>query len=409
MKSALQATDIYSAVWPLYFISKIFGLAPYNLTQKRNPEKDRTISFRLFQIWSLFWVILLVARGYISTSEKYFESITLKRRIVEIMFSVSLYSCGIISLILSLTINRHKVPQIIEKFSEIDHLLSATKYEHPTYRNTRLYIIIQFTVFISILLSIMSYDAYIIHCHANLLNCYRHFFEVLPVFLNSIVILQFVDLVLLLWNKYKCLNSVLETSSLVSHITSLRRCSNNHMTPIEDYTFGKKVFIADFSRNTPLSRRLRFRNLRTIYSQLYDVALLINSTYGSALILTTFWVFISIISTANFVFELKNTDLYNYVLISVLWSGFCVTLVATMAVSCSLAICECNRSPIVVQKIILRVDIDGETLKELKNMFTQFQTMKIGFTACGLFSLDLSFLSGIIGITISYVLIIAQF
>jgi hypothetical protein len=80
-----------------------------------------------------------------------------------------------------------------------------------------------------------------------------------------------------------------------------------------------------------------------------------------------------------------------------------------MAVSCSLAICECNRSPIVVQKIILRVDIDGETLKELKNMFTQFQTMKIGFTACGLFSLDLSFLSGIIGITISYVLIIAQF
>jgi hypothetical protein len=77
-----------------------------------------------------------------------------------------------------------------------------------------------------------------------------------------------------------------------------------------------------------------------------------------------------------------------------------------MAVSCSLAICESNRSLIVVQTIILRDDIDGETLKELKNMFTQFQPIKIGFTTCGLFSLDLSFLSGIIGITISYVFLL---
>jgi hypothetical protein len=82
---------------------------------------------------------------------------------------------------------------------------------------------------------------------------------------------------------------------------------------------------------------------------------------------------------------------------------------AAMAVSCSLAVCESKRSPIIVQKILLRDDIDGEIVKELEKMFTQLQTMKIGFTACGLFNLDLSFLCGIVGVTLSYLLVTAQF
>jgi hypothetical protein len=62
------------------------------------------------------------------------------------MYYTSLYSCGIISLILSLTINRHNVPQIIAKFSESDHMLSAMKYGHKIDKRTILYLIIQFTV-----------------------------------------------------------------------------------------------------------------------------------------------------------------------------------------------------------------------------------------------------------------------
>ncbi|XP_021935567.1 uncharacterized protein LOC110837595 [Zootermopsis nevadensis] len=113
MKSVLQATDIYSAVRPLYVVSKIFGLAPYILTQKKDFEESRS-----------------------------------------------------------------------------------------------------FIVCISVLSLIISYDTYVIHSDINLLNYYRVFLESLPVYINSIMILQFVDFVLLLRNKYKFLNSELESLSL---------------------------------------------------------------------------------------------------------------------------------------------------------------------------------------------------
>jgi hypothetical protein len=113
--------------------------------------------------------------------------------------------------------------------------------------------------------------------------------------------------------------------------------------------------------------------------------------------------------SVNYALELKGTDFYYFMLAAVLLSGLYVSLMAGMAVSCSLAVCECSRSPIIVQKIILRDDIDNELVNELEKMFTQFQAMKIGFSACGLFSLDSTFFCGIIGLTLSYIFIIAQF
>jgi hypothetical protein len=146
MKSALQATDIYSAVWPLYVVSKISGLAPYPLIQNRDFEKSRTIYTCLSRMWSFILMILLVAWGCICIRVNVVENSTVKRTIVDVTFILSLYSCGIISLILSLTVNRHKVSQTIAKLSETDYLLSAMKYGYQTYKNTKVYLIIQFTI-----------------------------------------------------------------------------------------------------------------------------------------------------------------------------------------------------------------------------------------------------------------------
>jgi hypothetical protein len=57
---------------------------------------------------------------------------------------------------------------------------------------------------------------------------------------------------------------------------------------------------------------------------------------------------------------------------------------------------------------MLHDDIDREVMKELKKMFTQFEIMKIGFSACGMYKIDLSFLCGIIGATLSYVIIFSS-
>jgi hypothetical protein len=113
-------------------------------------------------------VVLLFSWGYSSLSASSAENQTVKRIIVELMYYTSLYYCGIISLILSLTINRHNVPQIIAKFSESDHMLSAMKYGHKIDKSTILYLIIQFTVFMSILVSVLSYEVYTFCSDVNL-------------------------------------------------------------------------------------------------------------------------------------------------------------------------------------------------------------------------------------------------
>jgi hypothetical protein len=132
-----------------------------------------------------------------------------------------------------------------------------------------------------------------------------------------------------------------------------------------------------------------------------------NSTYGIPLLCATFFVFISIVSGANYAIELKLNDHLSF-LEEVFWASFSVVSVIIMAVSCSLAVNECNRSPVIVQKVMLRDDINSELMRELKEMFTQFNVMKIGFSACGMYNIDLSFLCGIIGATLSYLVIVSQ-
>jgi hypothetical protein len=95
-------------------------------------------------------------------------------------------------------------------------------------------------------------------------------------------------------------------------------------------------------------------------------------------------------------------------LVTLLWISLLVALIIIIAVSCSLAVSECENSPVLVQKIMLRNDIDSETLSELENMFTQFKVMKIEFSACGMFRIDLPFLCGVFSATISYVIIFSQ-
>jgi hypothetical protein len=162
------------------------------------------------------------------------------------------------------------------------------------------------------------------------------------------------------------------------------------------------------SENRINSRGKHLHNLRIIYSKLHDVALLINSTYGITLLCATFWVFIGIISGVNYVMKIKPIGNHLYIIAAVLWSIFCVVLMITVAVSCSLAVSECNRSPVIVQKLLLSDDTDREAVKELKNMFSQFKAMKIEFSAFGMYRIDLPFLCCIFGATISYLIIFLQ-
>jgi len=73
---------------------------------------------------------------------------------------MSLYSCRIVSLCLSLTFNLQKVSQILATLQEIDQLLFTTVYKRQIYNSSRLFIVIQFTVLVSIVTTTVIYIIY---------------------------------------------------------------------------------------------------------------------------------------------------------------------------------------------------------------------------------------------------------
>jgi hypothetical protein len=263
-------------------------------------------------------------------------------------------------------------------------------------------------VLMSTLSAFLYFGVYVVRRDIGFSITDNFVFDTLPVLLDCIIILHFVNSVLLLRNKYKYLNFELESSTLTPcKITHLNNGDTSRMAPVENDTFTMKLSVPEARDISASSRRQRFRNLRIIYNHLHDVTMLINTTYGISLLCATFWLCISIISAVNYAIELKKSD-YLHVMESVLGSSFCVALMIITAVSCSLAVNECDRSPVIIQKNLLRDDTDTEDTKDLDMMFTQFQVMKIGFSACGMFRIDLSFLCGTFGVTLSYIIIILQ-
>jgi hypothetical protein len=211
MKSFLRATDIYSTVWPLHLISRIFGLAPYSLKPKSECLTNRNIFTCMCRTWSIIWIILLVAFEFITISKIITANYTLKQKTVEIFFFATECSCSVITLFLSFTINHDKVPQILEKLSEIDQLFSTKRYRNQVYKNSRLLIVVQFTVLTSTALTLFYLSICIDLRDISFRIIGDISLQIFTKFLNSIRILYFLNLVLVLRNKYKYLNSELST------------------------------------------------------------------------------------------------------------------------------------------------------------------------------------------------------
>ncbi|PNF33525.1 hypothetical protein B7P43_G17604 [Cryptotermes secundus] len=358
-------------------------------------------------MWSVLCIILVVALEYISMTRIFIGNSTLKYKVTISLAMASLCSCSIINLFQSLFINGCKLREILHKYSEIDQLFSSKLYRHLIYKNTRLLLTLQFATMILVVIINRVLLAYVLQGYLIFPHILGAFLLLVPIFVNCTAILHFVNLVLLLRNKYKYLNSVLESSALTPcNETISDYCNTNYVTPID--TFRMKPSFNEQRYYRYSSRRQHFRNLRIIYSQLHDVAFLMNYTYRFSLLCATVWVFCSIIPSANRIIEMQPTNIYMHILTTLLSSTYYFAVIGIMALSCSLAVNECSRSSLIVQKIMLRDDIDSEVMKELEMMFTQFKAMKIGFSACGMYRIDLQFLCGIISGSFSYVIVVMQ-
>jgi hypothetical protein len=83
-------------------------------------------------------------------------------------------------------------------------------------------------------------------------------------------------------------------------------------------------------------------------------------------------------------------------------------LFAAVTIPCHLATDEATRSSVLIQKLLLRTDINERIMKDLDPFYTQVKSMGVTFTACGFFVLDMSLFCGIFGAICTYIIVITQ-
>jgi hypothetical protein len=394
----MACTSVHSVVKPLYYASVLFGLAPVSWYI----DKKRCLHVGLWivkQLWAVSLTSSLFPLMIYSMYLSYPRNGSISRIIGFAIFHILLYSSGAITLLSRLTMKRNKVRQLLCEISQVDRVLVVRGIGPSMYTHTRSSIVMQLFLVFAIVISLWVLDLYN-YCG---LDCYNGFFGLVPFLVNAVEIVQFLNFVLILRKKYELLNEYLTSSLSVSGTYGNRKIPVAF--PAVNLT-RNKIFEVKPSWNKSNEPELELHHLRNIYSYLYDISHLISSTYGISLLGIITWLFTY--SIACMLFALRHFSHGKYPVAVILLCALSLCFLAAITVPCQVTIDEANRSPVLIQKLLLRRDICERSTSDLDRFYNQLNSMSIKFTACGFFSLDMPMFCAIAGGICTYVIVISQ-
>ncbi|KAJ9583703.1 hypothetical protein L9F63_021948 [Diploptera punctata] len=405
------ASNVYVVFKPFLLTNKIFGI-----TIRRHRDK----SARLYSdyVLSVVWIIFLTSSLIIITYYSYLEvgpdkcsnktsgtfskplnekfeipsneenanvtDVSVEFEILDIMFTVVVYLLSAVSILMTSFVYRNTFVDLLETFSRVDALLYSNLYINYLLNKSNQHInIIQIFMLIPYIFVAFLLDVFD-DCPVFCAKCLSvHITSKIAILIISFNILQFCNLVILLKNRLKILNTFLQ----------------NYYIPMD---LERRTQINIFSQ----INSSQIDTIRAVFIYLYDIANMINSIFGLFILIFTSLSLINIITAIGWFIE--KYDVLLKFLQTFYWCFYSVVTLVAISVSCEKAVRECVDSSILVQKILVNRDLEHDITFRLDKLFVQLNSMKIQFTACGMFNIDLQYLSWILGVNITYILFIFQ-
>ncbi|KDR11528.1 hypothetical protein L798_14614 [Zootermopsis nevadensis] len=402
--------NIFTAIKPLFYLSKAFGLAPLSWIK----EKDSGTVKPSSRSFDVYWGAVLFLCFLVNVPLEFYVmqfnnwNYPIKLNVVCCIYKISCHLSGMTSLLFISAFKRHSLPQILILISEVDQLLYKKPERLILYKETRSFIsrelCILSIIFIPLLVTYFYFSP-----KEGLLRYFVLMIESIQNLSFMLMIVQFTNIILLLRQRYKCLNRWLDIHSNIwrDRIKSVGK-DVPLLSDVETYVL---------SRYSLKYGRLKILEQRHIYSKLYDIVCLVNSYFGLPVFMLTFWMFVSVVfisyscmlSIMLVISTGKELGEHVWAMTGLIWSFACVVLLLLIIAACHTTTEECGKSQILVEKLILRSGLSYETINELKFLSAQLKNMKVSFTAYGFFSLDLPFMYNFVGVICTYLLILAQF
>jgi hypothetical protein len=427
-----RGKNFVSSVQPLYYVSRVLGLAPFSFTSNFTVKE-------IGPFWLLYTVVTLIivfSCSIVCTVQRVQQPGLLVAVVVNeflMMFLGALTAFS--SILISITRNGVKSRKIVSKINKIDEeLLNDSS---TTYTKTFFFTLIQVIFVYSYATVLFTYDTLVWTKAVNKVSVWYFISGYPHRFVNQQIIVEFCDLVLLLISRLKSLNTrlyfilrssnetytsafVFTTTSCHSVPTSFVRENAIHVPEIKR---DKIVpFIGSpqsFSRRRPLrfeiSQQRKIRSAREVYDELCDISVLINSMYGFQILLelgvaTVELTLTSYLMLATIMGILSvNTDTTGrFICLMTAWLLLYTLKLISITAPCQSATSEVENTVMLVQKLLL-AGLDQNTTAELQLFSQQLLHRKINFTAFGFLKLDYALLLTIIGGVITYLVIAMQY
>jgi hypothetical protein len=436
----VKNSDIYTNIIPIYYLSKVTGLAPFSLAYTHDKHSRVGASLKtsvlgvLYTVLMIMWIIGAQCFRLISYVTDTGTFVTEGTKYVVILEFIICGITSITSLAMCLIKIRKEMDTLLYKVSVVDTLLDTRS--DILRRNDR-YLRMQVTLLVPILLIVYANDYVALDQSFNVAIVYYF-----GTSMQFVTITQFVNLISLLRQKMKILNRYLAseenpteygTDSNLWEILLQTPCFRNDDSWKDDAIYMEEfyqklsrrhynnIIIQDSTsismQNSWLHKeKLRFRALRVIWDVLCDVSSSVNSMYGlqiflcivSSIVGTTTNTSYAIITLIK-VKDPTNVEHYHQEVSLIIWALMQFLLLFWLTATCSAASGEANRSVTLLQKLLLLPELHPSTAAEIQLFLQQVSDLKITFTAWDVFTINNTFLGSTVGAITTILVMLVQF
>jgi len=385
-----KVTNIITAMQPLYYVSKLFGLAPYSYLELLNNSciiKGPSVPFI---IWTITVTVFVVA-GYIHNIFYFFrgnEYHNASSSIVIIFEKTWLFAFSVSILLLGITRNRLKIQDIFQHIIEIESSLLKNQAR-----------IIYKKEFWSLSFQVLFVSGFHVCMFCSYANMHQdkeefasYFSYTIASFINTIGVIQFIFLLKILRISCRRIGDGLEHADINYFATNKSSIVRHIHGQIPEYQQSRKLY-----------------NLRSLHFKLYELAGLINSCYGFLMLMETTHNFVMFVGLAHSILmaleKQSGTNLVIHdVCLLLFYSG---KLTVTLNTS-QLAHNEPKEMMVTVHQLLLCPSTSSACQAHLRLFAAQIVDNEFEFTACGIFPLDLSTLHSIVAAAATYIIILYQ-
>ena len=384
--------DIFSAMAPLYFLSKVLGLSPYSYAQTQSGSHAIKPSSVSSILWTLFVTALMLVLFIHISFFKFLNlspGLTASYLIVFGLQKITLLLSCFVSLLSGVTTNRNKTKKIMEMVSAIDVMLIRNKRVH-VYKK-------EFYTLLSHILLVTSVLMYMFYHYVTQDLGFRNiFFSVyysLTLFINSVGLIRFIFLLRILKLGFKITGEelkMLETNPVKT--TTFFNFANN----LSDNSRRYKQMCSVFA-------------LRSLHFKLYELGRTVNSSYGLLMLIETVHNFLSAVSLVDItIVQLDKEEYVKTTVYYMCWLTYYAIKTSFLMLTSHLTCSESRKLLAILYKLLLRPDLHHCCEREIRLFVMQVINNGIRFTAAGIFPLDLPTLHSIVSATTMYIIVLQQ-